>query len=72
MGAWGDVAGQFGAWPSDTLDFTQEGAYGRFIDLPLSKLLDSNIGFLLVNQNDPEKAGNKTLDMSFSDRDIHS
>ena len=27
--AWGDVAGQFGAWPSDTLDFTQEGAYGR-------------------------------------------
>ncbi|MCO4619451.1 peptidoglycan linked protein(LPXTGmotif), pullulanase [Streptococcus infantarius subsp. infantarius] len=70
--AWGDVAGQFGAWPSDALDFNQEGAYGRYIDLPLSKLLDSNIGFLLVNQNDPEKAGNKTLDMSFSDRDIHS
>lgn len=70
--AWGDVAGQFGAWPSDALDFNQEGAYGRYIDLPLSKLLDSNIDFLLVNQNDPEKAGNKTLDMSFSDRDIHS
>ncbi|WP_286783194.1 pullulanase [Streptococcus sp. UBA4344] len=70
--AWGDVASQFGTWPTDALDFTQEGAYGRYIDLPLSKLLDSNIGFLLVNQNDPDKSGNKTLDMAFSDREIHS
>lgn len=70
--AWGDVVGQFGAWPTDALDFTHEGAYGRYIDLPLSKLLDSNIGFLLVNQNDPEKTGNKTIDMNFSDRNIYS
>lgn len=70
--AWGDVAAQFGTWPTDALDFTQEGDYGRYIDLPLSKLLESNIGFLLVNQNDPEKAGNKTIDMNFSDRNIHS
>jgi len=70
--AWGDVAAQFGTWPTDALDFTQEGDYGRYIDLPLSKLLESNIGFLLVNQNDPEKTGNKTIDMNFSDRNIHS
>ena len=70
--AWGDVAGEFSTWPTDALDFTQEGAYGRYVDVPLSKLLDSNIGFLLVNQNDPDGVGNKTIDLSFSDRTLHS
>lgn len=69
---WGDVAGEVSIWPTDALDFTQEGAYGRYVDVPLSKLLDSNIGFLLVNQNDPDGVGNKTIDLSFSERDSHS
>ncbi|MCW8644650.1 pullulanase-associated domain-containing protein [Streptococcus macedonicus] len=69
---WGDVAGEFSTWPTDALDFTQEGAYGHYVDVPLSKLLDSNISFLLVNQNDPDGVGNKTIDLSFSERDSHS
>lgn len=69
---WRDVAGEFSTWPTDALDFTQEGAYGRYVDVPLSKLLDSNIGFLLVNQNDPDGIGNKTIDLRFSERDSHN
>lgn len=69
---WGDVASEFSTWPTDALDFTQEGAYGRYVDVPLSKLLDSNIDFLLVNQNDPDGVGNKTTDLRFSERDSHS
>ncbi|SDB32245.1 pullulanase, extracellular [Streptococcus henryi] len=69
---WGDVAQSSATWPTDALDFSNVGAYGRYVDVPLSNLLDSKIGFLLVNQLDPEAPGNKTLDMNFSNRATHS
>ena len=69
---WGDTAKTSSDWPKDALDFENEGAYGRYIDVPLSRLSESKIGFLLVNQNDPEAPGNKSQDMTFSDRAQHS
>ncbi|MGH2277486.1 pullulanase-associated domain-containing protein, partial [Streptococcus uberis] len=69
---WGDVASASQNWPADALDFINEGKYGRYVDVPLSKGLNSNIGFLLVNQNDPNALGNKTIDYSFVDRENQS
>ncbi|SQG82435.1 peptidoglycan linked protein (LPXTG motif), pullulanase [Streptococcus uberis] len=69
---WGDVASASQNWPADALDFINEGKYGRYVDIPLSKGLNSNIGFLLVNQNDPNALGNKTIDYSFVDRENQS
>lgn len=69
---WGDVANASQNWPTDALDFVNEGQYGSYVDMPLSQALASNFGFLLVNQNDPSAAGNKTSDLSFSDRETNS
>ncbi|ELY5749421.1 pullulanase [Streptococcus iniae] len=69
---WGDVASAHQKWPNDALDFVNEGKYGRYIDLPLSKALDSSIGFLLVNKKDPTLAGNKSIDYKFANRNLHS
>lgn len=70
--AWGDVASASQKWPNDAMDFVNEGKYGRYIDLPLSKALDSSIGFLLVNKKDPTLAGNKSIDYKFANRNLHS
>ncbi|WP_277291213.1 pullulanase [Streptococcus orisratti] len=68
---WGDTVASDG-WPDGALDFTAEGQYGRYVDVPLSKALESRIGFLVVNQNNPELPGNKSSDMSFANRQVHS
>lgn len=69
---WGDVKEESSSWPNGATDFTNVGAYGRYIDVPLSKLQDSKMNFLLVNQNDPESPGNKTIDLRFANRAKHS
>lgn len=69
---WGDVATASQKWPTDALDFVNEGPNGRYVDIPLSKALASNFGFLLVNQNNPDAPGNKTVDYSFTDWEIQS
>lgn len=69
---WGDTSASFEKWPSDALDFTGKDDKGAYLDIPLSKGLASNIGFLLVNQNDDQAPGNKTKDLAFSDRETHS
>ncbi|MGT2845041.1 pullulanase [Streptococcus hongkongensis] len=69
---WGDVSTTSQNWPSGALEFVNEGKYGRYVDVPLSQGLASNLGFLLVNKNDPTTLGNKTSDMHFSDRENNS
>ncbi|MBJ8325076.1 pullulanase [Streptococcus pacificus] len=68
---WGDTEAS-SDWPNGALDFKDTGSYGRYLDIPLSKGLSSQIGFLLVNQNNPELPGNKTKDFAFSNREKHS
>ncbi len=58
-------------WPADAVDF-KVGKYGAYVDIPLSNGLDSKLGFLLVNQNNPDLAGNKSIDFAFADRKRHS
>ncbi|WP_312248857.1 pullulanase [Streptococcus parasuis] len=58
-------------WPADAVDF-KVGKYGAYVDIPLSNGLDSKLGFLLINQNNPDLAGNKSVDFAFADRKRHS
>ncbi|HFU3975563.1 TPA: pullulanase [Streptococcus suis] len=58
-------------WPADAVDF-KVGKYGAYVDIPLSNGLDSKLGFLLINQNNPDLAGNKSIDFAFADRKRHS
>ncbi|MDG3142609.1 pullulanase [Streptococcus suis] len=69
---WGDVEKASGKWPTDALEFTEVGPYGAYVDVPLSRALDSNVGFLILNKKYPEGAGNKSVDFKFSDRKEHS
>ena len=54
-------------WPADAVDF-KVGKYGAYVDIPLSNGLDSELKFLLVNQNNPDLAGNKSIDFAFADQ----
>ncbi len=58
-------------WPADAVDF-KVGKYGAYVDIPLSNGLYSKLGFLLINQNNPDLAGNKSVDFAFADRKRHS
>lgn len=68
---WGDTTEASEDWPTGALDF-QIGKYGAYVDVPLSKALDSKLGFLLINQNDPDHPESKTADLTFADRNRHS
>lgn len=70
---WGDTSDPSDGtqWPNDAIDF-KVGKYGAYVDVPLSQGLNSNLNFLLVNQSDPDSPGNKTINLSFSERNIHS
>lgn len=37
---WGDTTEPSKNWPHDALDFTKQGKYGRYVDVPLSKALN--------------------------------
>lgn len=64
---WGDVAEPTTEWPSGAHEFLNEGAFGRYIDLPLAETADT-INFLIVNRD----TGEQTNDMTFNDRETHS
>ncbi|MDG3143452.1 pullulanase [Streptococcus suis] len=68
---WGDTTEASSGWPAGAVDF-KLGKYGAYVDIPLSNGLDSKLGFLLINQNNPDLAGNKTIDLAFADRKRHS
>ncbi|WP_449459029.1 pullulanase [Streptococcus suis] len=68
---WGDTTEASDGWPTGAVDF-KLGKYGAYVDIPLSNGLDSKLGFLLINQNNPDLAGNKTIDLAFADRKRHS
>lgn len=68
---WGDTTEASDGWPTGAVDF-QVGKYGVYADIPLSKGLDSQLNFLLVNQNNPDLPGNKFIDLAFADRKRHS
>ena len=68
---WGDTTEVSSGWPVGALDF-KVGKYGAYVDIPLSNGLDSELKFLLVNQNNPDLAGNKSIDFAFADRKRHS
>ena len=68
---WGDTTEVSSGWPVGALDF-KVGKYGAYVDIPLSNGLDSKLGFLLINQNNPDLAGNKSVDFAFADRKRHS
>ena len=53
-------------WPTGALEFTNEGEFGRYIDVSLAEAA-SNISFLIVNRETGEQSG----DMTFNDRDNH-
>src|SRR5699024_11084763 len=63
---WDDVAEPTNEWPTGALEFTNEGEFGRYIDVPLAEAA-SNISFLIVNRETGEQSG----DMTFNDRDNH-
>ena len=64
---WGDVAEATTEWPMGAHEFTNEGVYGRYIDLPLAEAAE-NINFLIVNR----ETGEQTKDMTFNDRETDS
>ncbi len=68
---WGDTTEVSNGWPVGAVDF-KVGKYGAYVDIPLSNGLDSKLGFLLINQNNPDLAGNKSIDLAFADRKRHS
>ncbi len=68
---WGDTTKASDGWPAGAVDF-KLGKYGAYVDIPLSKALDSKLNFLLVNKNNPDLPGNKTIDLAFADRKRHS
>ncbi|HFI0213162.1 TPA: pullulanase [Streptococcus suis] len=68
---WGDTTEASDGWPTGAVDF-KLGKYGAYVDIPLSNGLDSKLGFLLINQNNPDLAGNKSIDLAFADRKRHS
>jgi len=68
---WGDTSEESNGWPAGAVDF-KVGKYGAYVDIPLSNGLDSKLGFLLINQNNPDLAGNKSIDFAFADRKRHS
>ena len=68
---WGDTSEESNGWPAGAVDF-KVGKYGAYVDIPLSNGLDSKLGFLLINQNNPDLAGNKSIDFAFTDRKRHS
>ncbi|MGT2755856.1 pullulanase [Streptococcus ovuberis] len=68
---WGDTPEASKDWPAGALDF-KVGKYGAYADIPLSRALDSKLGFLLLNQQNPDLPGNKTADLVFADRKRHS
>ena len=68
---WGDTSEESNGWPAGAVDF-KVGKYGAYVDIPLSNGLDSKLGFLLINQNNPDLAGNKSVDFAFADRKRHS
>ncbi len=65
---WGDTTEPSKNWPHDALDFTNQGKYGRYVDVPLSKALNSRLEFLLVNQNTSQQ----TVNLAFGNRTKHS
>ncbi|MFX3995899.1 pullulanase-associated domain-containing protein, partial [Streptococcus suis] len=67
----GDTTEASSGWPAGAFDFKlcKDGAY---VDIPLSNGLDSKLGFMLINQNNPDLAGNKTIYLAFADRKRHS
>lgn len=69
---WGDVEKASEDWPKGALDLTKVGPYGRYVDVPLTKALNSKLGFLLVNKSNPELPGHKLGDLAFNGRKIHS
>lgn len=46
---WGDTTKASDGWPAGAVDF-KLGKYGAYVDIPLSKALDSKLNFLLVNK----------------------
>lgn len=63
---WDDVAEPTTEWPNGALEFTNEGEFGHYIDIPLAEEAN-NISFLIVNRETGEQSG----EMTFNDRDNH-
>ncbi|HFI0463344.1 TPA: pullulanase [Streptococcus suis] len=66
---WGDVAQASSDWPAGALSFDGQGQYGAYVDVPLSKGLDSQIGFLILDKTTGDK---KVEDVNFANRQTHS
>ncbi|TCD46706.1 pullulanase [Streptococcus sp. X16XC17] len=62
---WGDTKTPSveGTWPQGAEDFIKTGKYGRYIDVDLSKGLDSHLQFLLINQADKTQTKNLSFDL---------
>ncbi|MBS4456109.1 pullulanase [Tuanshanicoccus lijuaniae] len=66
---WNDVKKPSEGWPQGAMAFDKEGKYGRYVDVPLSKGLNSIAEFLVVNRKNNTKL---IEDLKFTNRKKYS